>query len=67
MLSDMKCLCSRQLGLEVVSAEGDLEKVMRALAHGLFPNTACFEKSEAEQWHHMPTDIYRLVQDASPG
>lgn len=63
----MSFIGRRRLGLQVCSAEGDVEKVMRALAHGLFPNAACFEKSEADQRHHKPTDIYRLVQDFTPG
>lgn len=51
----------------MTSSEGDVHKVQRALAHGLFGNAVRFEKTEYSDKDRVSADVYRLVQNSGPG
>ena len=61
-------LC-RRFGYEPKSCEGDIERIQKALVHGLFANAVVFDKTEYDdaQKHHTGQDVYRLIHSTGPG
>lgn len=53
--------------MEPESCEGDVDKIRRALAHGLFSNAARFDRLEVPERHRPGFYMYRLVHFAGEG
>ena len=63
------CLHGRRLGLPVESAGGDVEKVHRALARGLFVNAVRLEGTSYDMYNsaRMGAHAYALIRGGGSG
>ena len=57
------------MGYESKSSEGDVERVQKALLHGLFANAVVFDKTEYDdsRKHRTGQDVYCLIHNTGPG